>query len=1650
MSTTSMPLADPTAVAIEPQRDADVVLFRSERTCVRRVHDAHTTWIRKQALGAEAIQRLHVEQAILARLSHLDGVPRLRPGHSAADAIDLVDDHGVTVAALLHDGPLPLPRLLALGIELGRILARVHLAGVIHLDVNPSNLLVAQHGSGPLRLIDFNIASAGAEQMARFAHQRRIAGTLAYLAPEQSGRTGRALDARADLYAFGATLFEMATGRTPFDSNDVLELVHCHLATPARSPGELRPELPPMFCALVLRLLQKEPERRFQSADGVVHDLQLLLDGWRRDQRWPDAPLGRHDFAPVLRPPAGDIGRADELGTLEAAFARACTGQGQCVLIEGPAGIGKTALVDAFRPHIAARSGWFVAGRFAGAGIDAPSATVLALRALGQLLLSEPEERLAPLREALLRRIGPNLGFGLTEIPEFRLLLGAHERAEATDPVEAETRMIRAAIDVLRCVASIERPLVMLLADLQCAPPVSLRFIDALLDAAAELPGLLLLLTHRSDDAAAAPSVAGAMQRWSALAAAPQRLTLPPLDAPAVTALVGQMLRLPTAEATRLGGLLHERAAGNPQDTADLINGLRADGLLTPGDGGWRYDEAAIRRFVGDSVGVPLLQRRLQKLPAASQHALQVLACLGGSATLELLEVALDAASVQDALAPALDEGLLTARNGSSPAVRLCNARVQQALSALIDDAARRDLQLTLARRLARHAEHERLAAQQYLGAVDALSEADERRRAAQLLHDAADAVGISNSELAERLLSGALQALQPLQTPQDLAHTMTLRAQRHSALYALARIEALDAEYERIVADCRHLPTLAEVTGVQISSLTWRGRPADGMTLGMRMLEQLGMAPPQDIAGAIREGLGVLKAWSDDPAKAADLQRPEPTDPQALAVARFVRHLLAAAFSHNKAFHTWLMLTSLRLWIANGPSAAQLLTLISLPMVLVGALQDQRGAYRVARHALAVGQARGYERAVANHRLFFVLSGMHWMEPLEAVLVECEQAREGLTRVGDVQYVPVVHNVASHVLFDCARTLEDAAAETETCLAFEARIGNRLNTPITLPVRQACRALRGQTRAAGRFEDDTFDEQSHLSGLSSSHSTAAPLIFHVMRLRTAAIFGDDAALQQHAEAAMQHRMLAPGTYIGSMGQVFHTYALICRLPSTTADALLVLDAQVNAGLDWLAARAEDAPANYLHLLHWLRAERAAARGERAAALDGFEAAVAETARRSRPAHQALIVERMARFLRKQGWSAAGRAMLARARRHYDEWGASGKVRAMEATDPWLRDAQPNGHAPRNTASTLLSPEVLDTMAILRASQALSSQTSLQRLHAELTRILGAMCGAEQVQLLVRPLEMDGWYLAHTLEAGAEPLRADQAAARGLLPLSVLRYVERVQQPLVVDDVQRDDRFASDPALASGPHASLLAVPIVQQGGLRTVLLLENRTQRGAFSTHRLETVSMIAGQLAVSVDNALLYASLERKVAQRTAALEVANQQLAEMSRTDALTGLNNRRCFNETLEAELLRCRRTGDALALLMVDVDLFKPYNDRYGHLEGDRCLKAVAQALKHTAREGMDFVARFGGEEFVVLAPAADAAQAVAVAERIRDAVAALREPHADSPHGVVTVSIGAASFAADAATRASALLDAADAALYQAKRLGRNRVHCAP
>ena len=758
------------------------VVHESARTRVTRLSRPDRTLIVKEPLGPDAESRLRHETAILERLRGVAGVAQLADEPSHEGSIVLADAGDSTLADLPK--PLSARDLAGFALGLARVMAGLHRREVIHRDLTPANVVVTADGTPTL--VDFALATSIAEIRPEFTHHSEIPGTLAYLAPEQTGRTGRAVDQRADLYALGAVLYELGTGEPPFGADDPLRLIHDHLARLPAPPADVNQDIPEPLSKIILHLLEKEPDNRYQSADGVVHDLERLRDARAGHGEFR---VGERDFPVRLLPPSRLVGRDEQAAALKEAFADALAGRCAGVLVSGVPGVGKTALVDELRPVVTASGGWFVAGKFDEYRRDQEfNAVQQAFTSFGRLLLAEPEDEVAPIRVRMLRALGANAGLLATVVPEFATLLGP---GDLGDPLTAAVRAQLVAVGALRAVASRRRPLVVFIDDLQWGGGVPLGFVDMVLSNEGS-EGLLLVGAYREGHVDPSHPLAAMLSRWRE--AAVPHLPLANLNGPDLVALLGEMLHVSPAAAAELGEVLEPHCHGNPYETVESLNALRRDGVLTAASDGWRWEAAAVRANLTRAEAGGLSAARVAAMPEQSRRAVEAMACLGGRAKLSVLEIAAAApGSVPDILEPALRDGILVRESAADEAVRFRHDRIREDVLSGLGPDRRAELHLGMARRLAAVPDLFAVAAEQYLPVADAVTDPGERRAVIGLLRRAADEVTqIGEFSLVHALLTAALG----LADQADTDALIELHTVHHAALFSLGRLEEADEDY--------------------------------------------------------------------------------------------------------------------------------------------------------------------------------------------------------------------------------------------------------------------------------------------------------------------------------------------------------------------------------------------------------------------------------------------------------------------------------------------------------------------------------------------------------------------------------------------------------------------------------------------------------------------------------------------------------------------------------------------------------------------------------------------------------------------------------------------------------------------------------------
>ncbi|MGQ9371898.1 trifunctional serine/threonine-protein kinase/ATP-binding protein/sensor histidine kinase [Azospirillum sp. A39] len=1515
------------------------VLHRSEQTFVFRAlrrTDGRPVVVKRlnpDLAGPGGAGALRREFAIARRLAG-PGIVEVLGFDSGADGCDLVmaDSGGFSLAHLRRERPPTLVEALRLGARTAAALARVHAGNVVHKDVTPANI-VWNPASDAVEIIDFGIAAELASENAP-ADVARLEGTLAYIAPEQTGRMNRSLDWRSDLYALGATLYDLLTGRPPFAGRDRLEVIHGHIARPPEPPDRIDPAIPPVVSALVLKLLAKEPEQRYQSARGVQGDLEACLAALEVGDRegLERLVLGRHDRSPRFQVPERLYGRAADVAQLMASFERAAAGPAELLLVAGPAGVGKSALVQEIQKPLTAARGWFAAGKFDQFKRNIPySALVQALNGLAGLLLAEPEAVLAKRRAALARAVGVN-GRVVTElVPAFATILGEPPPLPAVPPAENELRFQLTFQNLFIALATAERPLVLFLDDLHWADRSSLTLLCKLATDR-DMRHLLVIGASRPDGlepgqplAAVTGEIARAGGRVTSLAVGP----LSPAD---VAALVADTVHRDGPEVRALAALCHRKTEGNPFFLSQFLKALHEDGLIRQDEreGRWVWEDDRIAARDSTDNVIDLMIAKLRRLAPGTSAVLSRAACVGNVFDLALLGVATGtpAARVGGALWPALREGLVlpldgdyrtlgqdgTAAAAPAPRFRFLHDRVQQAAYTLVDADERAAIHRRLGRRLlakepaGRHGDRlfdivNHLNAGRppvddagERGTLVALNLEAARRAKAQAAF--APALGYARAGIALAQAGGPAAGTgeETLLALYDEAVTAAFMAGDHALMESYAGA---------LLARTRDGLRQAHAQAVRMTARLTQGDADGALAIGLAALQTVGIRVPRRTGrlGVTFErlrGARLLHGRRAPSAAAPDGAGPSP-----------YAGLCELLVAHISPIHTarpdLLLPLAVRLLAWSGRTGDAGVRSIARAFwgMACAASGDLAGAVR----AFATAGPAGDDPALFGNTPQGVYLRLYcseqWSLPWMVQHARARQlSRQCLDR-GDHEFGAYAAANSPWCAWHAGLDLAALEAEVAESLHLLARIGNRYNELHLRALRQAVSNLHLGGDRPARLDGAHFDQGEAFAAMRRS-GLFAPLALACGAKLQLAVFFDRAGEARTALAEIDAVLDVDSAFKDGLLRpsfVFYRALAEAAAPAATRRERLAVRLRLGRAIRRFRAWNALSPSLHGHRFLLLCAEAAGLAGRDLAAAALYEQAVAAAAAAGTVHEEGLAAERAALFHERRGAVAAAGPLRARARLAYRRWGALAKVRDLEERFPELASAATAalavaaGTAPASAAAPVTASEStsadglaggLDFEAVMTAARAISGEIRREALLETLLRTVLHLAGAGRGLLLLQTA--GGLALVADADAAndrfrllGEPVAVDGEAPPPGLPVSIVTYAARTGECVVLADASADSRFADDPDVRARRPRSVLCMPLLRQGTLVGVLHLENNLATDTFVDQRLEAPRLLASQIAISLENARLYdelsdfnRSLEAQVAERTRALQV------------------------------------------------------------------------------------------------------------------------------------------------------------------------------
>ena len=1403
----------------------------------------------------------------------------------AAKPLELVQDPPPTILVLEDPGGEPLSWLVGSPMEIGSFLrlavqiaatvGKVHQHGLVHKDINPANILL-NRSNGEVRLTGFGFASRRVRERQSPAPPEQIAGTLAYMAPEQTGRMNRSIDSRSDLYSIGVTLYQMLTGSLPFPASDPMELVHCQLARQPVPPSERIQTVPAAVSAIIMKLLAKTAEDRYQTAAGLERDLCSCLEQWDARSSIEDFPLGDYDTPDRLLIAEKLYGRAHEVETLLGCFERMVrTGVPGLVLVSGYSGIGKSSVVNELHKMLVHPRGLFASGKFDQYKRDVPYATLVqAFQSLVRSLLGKSDAELASWREALLEALLPNARLMVDLVPELKLIVGEQPAVPELPPQQAQGRFQLVFRRFIGVFARREHPLVLFLDDLQWLDAATLDLIEEIL-LQQDVQQLMLIGAYRDNEVDCGHPLMRKLAAIRQAGATVEEIRLAPLSSQDLGQLIADSVRVDHDSVVPLAQLVHQKTAGNPFFAIQFISALAEEGLLSFDHAttrwSWDLDRIHAKGYT-DNV-VDLLVEKLSRLPAATQQALQLFGCLGNVAGIDAL--AMVKTTSEEALHADLWEavrlGLIERLENS---YRFAHDRVQEAAYSSMPEALRAQTHLRIGRLLLAHTPPEKQdetifeIVNQLNRAAALITSRDERERLAELNLIAgrrAQAASAYASALTYFVAGAALLTDDCWQRRYELP--FELEFNRASCEYLTGQPAAAEVRLTSLSRRAEDVVRQAAVTCLRMEVYLALDLSSRAVDVAINYLERVGIAwsPHPTEEEALRE-YELVRSQLGSRTIEELLALPLMADRVSLATMDVLAAIMMPALFTDANLYYLAASRSVTLSLERGYSDGSCPQFECLGLAAATRFGDFDGGFRLGEVGYELVERRGLTRFQAKTYTLFGAALLPWGRHVRAGCDVLRRALEAASRTGDLAFAQFSYTGLTATLLATGDPLLEVQRVSEMGLQLAQKNATGAVLDIVWPQLALIRTLRGLTQRFGSFDHEQFEESQieRRFAAAPGQPPTAESLYWIRKLQARFLAGDgSAALEARGKAE-------PLIWIVAMFELaeYHFYgALACAANFESASAGetgQLMDAIVaHHGL--LRAWANSCPENFDDRATLVEAEIARIERRELDAERLYEQAIRSAHANGFVHNEAIANELAARFYAARGFDKIAHAYLRDARYGYLRWGADAKASQLERLYPRLHVTD------GGVASGKLSEAVqhMDVTAVVKASQAVSSEIELPGLVETLMKIALQNAGADR-GLLILSRHNEFWIEAEGQARGDAfaVLMCRAPLSDPDCPEALLRYVIRTQKTLIVDDASRPTPLCNEDYVLRRHPRSILCLALMKQAKLAGLLYLENTLATHAFTPDRVAVLELLAAQAAISLENTLLYRDLQEREA--------------------------------------------------------------------------------------------------------------------------------------------------------------------------------------
>ncbi|MEH2299601.1 MAG: AAA family ATPase [Nostoc sp.] len=1429
---------------------------------------------------------------------------------------------------------LNLTEFLQIAIALCNILDILYRDRIIHKDIKPANILINPE-TKQIKLIDFSIASLLPRETQTLISPNVLEGTLAYISPEQTGRMNRGIDYRTDFYSLGVTFYELLTGKLPFESKDMMELVHCHIA---KLPAPLEPlKIPKSISDIVMKLMAKNAEERYQSALGLKYDLENCLTQLQSTGKIESFPIAQRDVCDRFIIPDKLYGRETEVEILLQAFERVSLGATEIMLVAGFSGVGKTAVVNEVHKPIVRQCGYFIKGKYDQFQRNIPfSAFVQAFRDLMGQLLTESDIQIQQWKSKLLEVVGKNGQVIIEVIPELSIIIGIQPPAPELSGTAAQNRFNLLFQKFTQAFTSKEHPLVIFLDDLQWADSASLNLMQLLMTGTGHI---LLIGAYRDNEIHPAHPLMLTLSEIEKALFTINTITLAPLSQGQVNQLVAQTLKCTENLALPLSHLISQKTQGNPFFATQFLKALHQEHLIEFNfeSGFWQCDIAQVsQQAVTDDV-VEFMAFQLRKLLKSTQDTLQLAACIGSQFDLATLAIVSQSSEIETAanLWKALQEGLIlpisniykfyvgqesqivTPEIQETITYKFLHDRVQQAAYSLIPEEQKQITHLNIGRLLqqatsASQQDKQIFAIVNHLNkGISLIEDETEQQELVQLnLMAGQKAKSATAYGAALNYFNTGISLLRGNCWQSHYTLALVLYEGAANCAFLGADFEQMEQFAEVVLTHARSWLDRVNVYDTKIRACMAQNQLLEALQLARFVLEPLGVhLPEQPTPADIGQALQHTQIQLSNRSMESLLHLPEMTAPDKKAAMMILSTIMSPAYQAAPNLMPLVVFAQFDLSVQYGNAPDSIHGYGLYGLMLIAILGDIEAGYCFGQLGINLLQHLDSPKLVATALFDFNCFFKHWKEPAKTSLAGLLQAYASGLEVGNHNLAALSLLVYDHNTYFTGHELSSLKLVMEEHRKVMQQLRQYTYLHTQSLYHQVVLNLLGAVTEPDQLVGEYCDEREMIQLYQKTGEVTALHQVYLNKLILCYLF-------HHYEQALENANKAVQYLRGMAGlmsvPLFHFYDALIQLAlypnANETDQSSILE-RVATNLEKLSRWAVYAPSNQAHRCALIIAERCRILGARAEAIENYDRAIALAKEHEYLNEEALANELATKFYLEWGKERIAKDYLIEAYYAYSRWGAKAKVTDLEQCYPQL--LQPILQQQRlnlnpqetlgfhgtflstrtNTTDSTNIYDVLDFTSALKAAQAISSSLELNTLISSLTRIILENSGAKKAALILP--EEDTWQVRaitfiqyEEIQTILETQSLDNCQD---IPVNIIHYVKNTQKTVVVDNCKTDTPGLIGKYILLHQPQSVFCTPIINQGHLVGILYLENQMIQGVFNSDRLNVIKLLSSQAAISLENARLY----QQAGQALQDLQQAQLQIVQSEKMSALGNL-------------------------------------------------------------------------------------------------------------------------------------------------------------